>query len=108
MKTKFEVLRNRPQLTISLTRDSVCAADDCNAPHQRDIQTYSFTDPTQFIREVSSGYLPTVAGIDHTWDCMLNDVRVGRISDHGISPLVKEITYLQENRAHFRYNSSTH
>ena len=28
-----------------LTRDSVCEADDCDAPHEKAIKIYSFTDP---------------------------------------------------------------
>lgn len=106
MKMKFEILSDRPRLTITLTRDSVCAADDFDAPHEKTLVIYSFIDPTHFIREISTGYLPSVAGTGHTWDCLLNNIHIGTISIDGIRTFVKQITYLQENHVYFRYNSS--
>jgi hypothetical protein len=37
MRKAFEVLRDRPKLYIRLTRDSVCAGDDCGAPHEKTV-----------------------------------------------------------------------
>ena len=41
--------------------------DDCDAPHEKRISIHSFTDPAQFAKKSSSGYLPSVAGVAHSW-----------------------------------------
>jgi len=69
MKKEFYIIKNRPKLDIRLTRDSVCAGDDVDAPHEKIISTYSFLDPVALASHVSSGYLPSVQGVGHTWDC---------------------------------------
>jgi hypothetical protein len=74
MKAEFQVLKASPKIQVVLTRDSVCARDDCDAPHKRTIEAFSLVDPEAFVREVSSGYLPSVAGVGHSWTCVLNGV----------------------------------
>jgi hypothetical protein len=75
MKQAFQILKDKPQTTVVLTRDSVCAGDDGDAPHEKTITTHSFTDPVVLARETSSGYLPSVAGIGHSWICVLNEIQ---------------------------------
>jgi hypothetical protein len=87
MKKEFQILKDRPQITVVLTRDSVCAGDDCDAPHEKTIKTYSFTDPEVLARETSSGYLPNVAGVGHSWLCVLNDIKIAEIKTTEIRPL---------------------
>jgi hypothetical protein len=108
MKAAFDVLKDRPRIHITLTRDSVCAGDDCDAPHTKSIEEYSFLDPTAFAQAISYSYLPSVAGVGHTWTCLLNDVRIAEVSNSGIHPLVKTSTFADENRVHFVYNSETY
>ena len=108
MKKSFEVPKDRPEITFKLTRDSVAAGDDIDAPHERKQKTYSFTDPAQLIRELSSGYLPSVAGIGHTWDCLVNGICIGVISQEGIKPSVHQVEYSDTNHVHFRYHSATY
>ena len=76
MKTAFQILKDKPQITVVLTRDSVCAGDDCDSPHEKTIKVHSFTDPEVLARETASGYLPNVAGVGHSWICVLNDKRL--------------------------------
>ena len=80
MKKAFEVLRGRPMLHVRMTRDSVCAGDDCDAPHERTVSVHSFVDPSALVSHLASGYLPTVNGLGHTWDCMLNGQLIATIS----------------------------
>jgi hypothetical protein len=108
MKKAFQVLKDRPQVSVILTRDSVCAADDCDAPHEKTIKIHSFIDPEALAREVSSGYLPSVAGIGHSWICVLNDIKIAEIQTIEIQPLVREATYNEINRIHFVYKSATY
>lgn len=108
MKKAFQVLKDRPQITLVLTRDSVCAGDDCDAPHEKPIKVHSFTDPEALARETASGYLPNVAGVGHSWICVLNDIKIAEIKTTGIQPLVKEITYDETNRIHFVYKSASY
>lgn len=106
MKVEFHILKNRPKIHVVLTRDSVCAGDDCDAPHEKNVEVYSFVEPEAFVREVSSGYLPSVAGAGHSWTCELNDVKIAKIESSGIRPLVRESTFSEKNCVHFIYHSA--
>ena len=108
MKAAFDVLRDRPRIAITVTRDSVCAGDDCDAPHGKLLEEYSLLDAAAFAKAVSYGYLPSVAGIGHTWTCLLNDVRIAEISNSGIQPLVRATPFSDSNRVHFVYHSATY
>lgn len=108
MKITFQVLKDRPQITVVLTRDSVCAGDDCDAPHEMTIKVHSFTDPEALARETASGYLPNVAGVGHSWICILNDIKIAEIRTTGIQPLVRETTYDETNRIYFVYISASY
>ena len=90
MKKPFQILKDRPKVHVILTRDSVCAADDCDAPHEKSMRVHSFTDPEALAREASSGYLPSVAGVGHSWTCRLNDLKIAEIRTDGIRALVRE------------------
>jgi len=106
MKAEFQVLKARPRIPVVLTRDSVCAGDDCDAPHEKTVEVYSFVDPEAFAREVSSGYLPSVAGVGHSWTCVLNGVRLAEVTSSGIRALVRESPFSDENRVHYVYHSA--
>ena len=107
MKTEFRVLKARPKIRVVLTRHSVCAGDDCDAPHEKAVEIYSFVDPEAFAREVSSGYLPSVAGIGHSWTCELNGVKIAEIGHSGVRVLVRESPSSEENRVHFIYHAAS-
>jgi hypothetical protein len=107
MKAAFQILKARPKIPVVLTRDSVCAGDDCDAPHEKKIDVHSFADPEAFARATSSGYLPPVAGVGHSWTCVLNGVKIAEVRDSGIRPLVRETSLSDENRVHFVYHSAT-
>lgn len=107
MKRAIEVLKDRPKLNVRMTRDSVCAGDDWDAPHERTVSVHSFVDPTALVSHLSFGYLPTVNGLRHTWDCMFNGHLIASISPTDISPKVAEVTYAEANHVHFVYNSAT-
>ena len=106
MSAESLVLKERPRIRLVLTRDSVCMGDDCEAPHERIIEVDSLLNPEAFAREISSGYLPSVAGIGHTWTCELNGVKIAEIAHSGIRALVGESPFSAENRAHFVYHSA--
>ena len=107
MKAEFQILKAKPKISVVLTRDSVCAGDDCDAPHEKTVEVYSFIDPAAFAREVSSGYLPSIAGAGHSWTCVLNGVRTAEVTISGIKALVRESPFSDENRLHFVYHSAT-
>jgi len=108
MKKAFQVLKDSPQITVVLTRDSVCAADDCDAPHEKTIKIHSFVDPVPLAQESSSGYLPNVSGVGHSWICVLNDIKIAEIKTTGIQPLVREASFSENNRIHFVYKSASY
>jgi hypothetical protein len=106
MKAEFQVLKAKPKIPVVLTRDSVCAGDDCNAPHEKTVEVHSFVDPEAFVRAISADYLPSVAGVGHSWTCVLNGVKIAEVTNSSIRSLVQESPFSDENRAHFVYNSS--
>lgn len=106
MKKIFQVLKDRPRLPVLLTRDSVCAADDFYAPHEKRIKIHTFVDPEALTREASAGYLPIVSGVGHSWICVLNDIKIAEIKTTGIQPLVREAIFNENNRIHFIYKSA--
>lgn len=106
MKTEFEILKDRPKLKIQLTRDSVCAADDLHPPHGRMVEVFSFVEPEALINQLAAGYLPSIQGSGHSWDCLLNDVLIGSISSMGVASDIREIQFCEVNHVHFRYHSS--
>jgi hypothetical protein len=108
MKQEFKILKNRPKVTIMLTRDSVCAGDDVDAPHNKRETIYSFVDPSTFVSNINIGYLPTVAGFGHTWDCMLNRKLIARIYHDRTETFVDEIIYEKTNEVHFIYNAANY
>lgn len=107
MKTPFDILGDRPRISVTVTRDSVCAADDFDAPHERQLEAYSLLDAAAFAQAVSQGYLPSVAGVGHTWTCVLNDVRIAEIGGSGIRSLVRTTPFAEVNRVHFVYHAAT-
>lgn len=106
MKKEFKILKNRPKISVILTRDSVAAGDDCDAPHEKEITTYSFTDPEALARETSSGYLPNVSGAGHSWICTVNDIKIAEIKTTGINSLVRTVEFQEHNKIHFIYKSA--
>ena len=107
MNPAFPILKARPKIPLIMTRDSVCAGDDCEAPHEKKTEVHSFLDPEAFARETSSGYLPSVAGVGHSWTCVLNDVKIAEVRKADIRALVRASQFSEQNRVHFVYHSAT-
>jgi hypothetical protein len=57
-----------PNLLIQITRDSVCAGDDCDAPHGRQMEVSELM-PLKFVIQdiLESGYLAKISGGRATW-----------------------------------------
>jgi hypothetical protein len=108
MKKPFEILKGQPRVEVRLTRDSVAAADDLDPPHSRDIETYSFLDPVALITSIYPGYLPAVAGVGHSWDCIFNDRLIATVSVGEVLAKVHEVEYRPENHLHFLYRSASY
>ena len=108
MPAKFEVWQERARVPVTLTRDSVCMGDDIDAPHERSAEVSSFLDPAAFARTLSQGYLPTVAGVGHTWTCLLNGVPIAEISCTSIRSLTASTPFADVNRVEFRYHAATY
>lgn len=108
MKFPSVISKNRPVLTVLLTRDSVCAGDDCDAPHESAVDVHSFADPVAFARAVSKDYLPSVAGLGHSWICRLNGKQIAEIKVLKTTSLVKKLVFEEQNAVHFIYKSASY
>jgi hypothetical protein len=106
MKVEFAVLTSRPRITLSLDRDSVCAGDD-GEMHKVSVETYSFSDSVALAEELSSGYLPSVAGYGHWWECILNGTVIANVFPNGKAEQVGEVEYIEKNTVYFKYHSAT-
>lgn len=108
MKAAFHIHKDKPTVKLMMTRDSVCAGDDCDASHHKEAEIHSFLDPEAFARAIAAEYLPSVAGIGHSWTCMLNGLKIATIKTSGIQAFVKETEFADHNRVHFVYHSATY
>ena len=95
-------------LSIRMTRDSVCAGDDCHAPHETVIKLHSFLDPEALARQAALNYLPTVAGFGHSWICNLNGNKIAELTHDGIRSLTREVVFEEKNSIHWDYKSATY
>ena len=107
MQKAFHILKGKPTITVRLTRDSVCAGDDCDAPHEEYREINSFVDAEVLASNLSSGYLPSVSGDSHTWNFFLNDQLIAIIKTDSIVTKISKVDYAETNHIHFKYNSST-
>jgi hypothetical protein len=108
MKKEFQILKERPRLSFQMTRDSVCAGDDCEAPHACVIELPSFLDPEALARHAALNYMPAVAGFGHSWICKLNGKRIAELTHDGIRTLSRENVFEEENSIHWEYRSATY
>ena len=97
-----------PRAPFILTRDSVCMGDDIHAPHERVVEVPHLPDPVAFTRSVAVGYLASVAGIGHTWTCLLNDAPIAEVSVFGVRPLTSTVSFAAINRVHFYYHAAAY
>lgn len=55
-------------ILIQITRDSVCAGDDCDAPHLRQMEVSEMMPLKFLIQDIlESGYLAKISGGRATW-----------------------------------------
>jgi len=101
VKLRFE-LNGTERVRVALTRDSICAADDVDAPHERSQLVRRFCDPVQFVRELSAGYVPMDSGPPHRWTIELDGVAIAELEGEETRPRVKEILVKDGSRVHFR------
>lgn len=106
MKNAFEVLKDRPKISVKLTRDSVSAGDDIDAPHEKIVSGYSFVDTEAFVNQFSTGYLPGVAGVEHSWTVELNGRPIALIRKNGIEGKAIAVEFDEHNSVHFEYHSA--
>jgi len=101
-------MADHPNITVRLTRDSVCAGDDVDAPHERSVEVQASTDPVNFVGQCSTGYLASVAGVGHSWTAFLNGTPIAVIRVSCIEPLVLDLDFASENTLFFKYHSATY
>lgn len=107
MKMEREILSSSPRIVFALDRDSVCAGDDCEA-HTKSVESYSFIDPVVLAENLGDGYLPSVAGYGHWWECILNGTVIATVASNGKATKIGEIKYLDNNSVYFKYHSATY
>lgn len=106
MKKAFEVYRQPQEIKFRRTRDSVAAGDDFDAPHESFISLPPFVDPLTLAKHLSDGYLATVSGVGHHWDCILNGTPIAEVGPRRAEALTKAVMYGDTNHVHFRYHSA--
>lgn len=110
MKLAFQVLRDRPTLRIRVTRDSVCAGDDVEAPNEKYVEVHSFTEPEAFIQAVTHAYgMPLIQGGRAAWTVHLNGDKIGVVAQEWNSPRasVRELHFDESNQVFLRYHAQS-
>jgi len=76
-------------LRIELTRDSVCAGDDCDAPHA---ERFTLPSPLPLLETLglikASRYLASIAGGRATWVAILDGEPIGVVAQQWDSPRI--------------------
>ena len=72
-KNKKVVKKNNGRIRVKMTRDSICAADDCNAPHGAIIGVDSDGSVKDFINILIERYCPKMRGRDLIWVLSYNN-----------------------------------
>lgn len=103
METPSTPFENHPKIQIHLTRDSVCAGDDGEAPHEKEKEVPPSSDPAAFALSLASGYLPSVDGLGHSWICTLNGIHIAEITTSGAKALIRDTPFSDRNKVHFTY-----
>lgn len=106
MKVLFQIPEGQDEISVSRTRDSVCAGDDYDAQHEEIFKMQTCKDPSLLVNGLASGYLPKVAGLGHRWGCRFNGVRIAMMKGDQIEILVREIVLETVNEVHFTYHSA--
>ena len=105
MQKEFKILKSRPKVKVTVSRDSVCAGDDC-VSHEEQISIPTFTDPDIFAFQIASKYgLPNITGGQATWICEFNGIKIAVLAQQWTSAkaLVRSIEYKKENEVFFAY-----
>ena len=108
MKKEFEKSKVFPNIEIIIKRDSVCAADDINAPHEKTIKLQGFIDSIEFIKQVKNLYsLPSIAGGKATWICLLNGETIAVVAQQWPAPkaIITELQFKENNELYFQYHA---
>jgi len=89
-------LNRNEKLSVVLRRDSVCAGDDIDAPHEEKIVMPSTATLAQLFLELEKiKYLPSIAGKNESWEAYINQkliCRFGKNIDHPTFVVNEDIT----------------
>ena len=91
------------KIFFEITRDSVSAGDDVDAPHRKHINLNKIMETKTFIEKISQKYLPNINGENHKWECLLNGKTLAIIEREKIIFKSFEIEYFKNNKVHFKY-----
>ena len=95
------------EIKITLTRDSVCLADDMEDHTRKAI--FIKRNPNEMTMDIAKGYLPAICGKNHYWECILNNSNYAVIHGNCNSITIKKEVIFDEkedNQLHFKYVSA--
>ena len=97
------------EIKMTLTRDSVCMGDDV-VDHTKIISIALQSSPQISIIKIAEKYLPNVAGVGHTWDCILNGTNIAVINGNciKITYYTDILTLSDASNLYFKYHSATY
>ncbi len=73
-------------MQLLITRDSVCAADDLDPPHERRVRIPSGASVAQLVQlAISNADLPTISGGEATW-CASSGFPIAVVAQQWTSP----------------------
>jgi hypothetical protein len=101
---------------VAVERDSVCMADDVDAPHFYSFKVNADTTLNRVFEHLASvGYLASVAGMNHSWEAIVGDETLALFKGNNQQPessstlfaAISKYAIKGTLRVHFKYNSAT-
>lgn len=93
------------KVNIRLTRDSLAAGDDADAPHERFV-LFEVSDlgTNQLVSQLTQGYLASVNGIGHSWSAFLNGELIATVDTNSVTAHTEKARFVAENELYFKYH----
>ena len=96
------IMTDKHMITVNVTRDSVCAGDDVDAPHEVSHLFDSATTKESILNDISRKTVDTHYP-EQKWICVWNGIEVAEYRRSGCSIDLNKIVLSNTNDVHFKY-----
>ncbi len=98
-------LKKTEIVELTITRDSICYADDIDSPHKKIVKGRFYKNTKLFIDSIVSEYLPVIYENNYSWEIVLNGKTIGFINNSEVYSMIDKASFLDVNSIHFIYKT---